>query len=480
MARHANILPNETRRRRLRPFGATAMCLGLSLALAAPIAARGDEAPSAQNLGHDTEGDPSPSGSTAHECPNPPNFKYFVDESKLPFDALPGLDSFRKYGVLNGAGWRAEFPKDGWNGEIVYWAHGFAGWECELNVDAPPIRSYLIAHGYAWAASSYATNGYAVQQGVDDTMRLSRYLAKRVGTPKRQWLAGASMGGHITGVAIEQNPTAFVGAMPVCGVMGSGKLFDYFLDFNELAQSISGVQTSYPYGVDYVPAVVPQIKAALGGPASPKFLALAAAVQQRTGGTRPGFGIGFGVWLDFLFGLGQPNPGVVPAFPATNLRTRYQLDDDPALSSAEVGLNAGVRRVSRFNFATPDGTIAIPRVNGTMEIPTLTLHTLGDLFVPFSMEQVYARRTAAEDNSELLVQRAIRDVGHCSFSQKELNEGFADLVAWVKTGTRPLGDDVLTPSVVANPSYGCKFTRTTPGVPGPGETAARAAFAPCP
>jgi hypothetical protein len=94
-------------------------------------------------------------------------------------------------------------------------------------------------------------------------------------------------------------------------------------------------------------------------------------------------------------------------------------------------------------------------------VPVLTLHTLGDLFVPFSMEQIYAQRVAANGRSDLLVQRAIRGVGHCDFAPAEFVQGFVDLVAWVEHGIKPEGDDVLTTAVVADPFYGCTFTTET-------------------
>src|SRR5437879_1869313 len=43
---------------------------------------------------------------------------YFVDESKLPFDALAGTSTTRSWGVHNGAGYRIEVP-DNWNGDLV-------------------------------------------------------------------------------------------------------------------------------------------------------------------------------------------------------------------------------------------------------------------------------------------------------------------------------------------------------------------------
>jgi hypothetical protein len=88
----------------------------------------------------------------------------------------------------------------------------------------------------------------------------------------------------------------------------------------------------------------------------------------------------------------------------------------------------------------------------------MSLHTIGDLFVPFSMEQLYARRVADQGASERLVSRAIRDHNHCGFAPQEEAKGFADLVEWVKTGVKPAGDAILTPAAVADPKFGCQFT----------------------
>lgn len=89
------------------------------------------------------------------------------------------------------------------------------------------------------------------------------------------------------------------------------------------------------------------------------------------------------------------------------------------------------------------------------------MHTLGDLFVPFSMEQIYRTRADAQGASQMLVQRAYRDIGHCAFNVVEEEESFAALVNWAENGVRPAGDDVLDRTAIANPQYGCQFTRTT-------------------
>lgn len=400
---------------------------------------------------------------------------YFVDESKLPFDALKDTETTRLWGVHNGAGYRIEVPAN-WNGKLVVYAHGFRdGAGLELKVDDPRIRHYLVTHGYAWAASSYSKNGYDVKQGVMDTHALTQLFNGLVGKPKRSYITGHSMGGHITGVAIEQYPKTYAGALPMCGVMGDNELFDYFLDFNLVAQALVGMQAEFPFPADYMTAVAPQVQAALGD-AYPSVLnqageMLRAVTQNISGGPRPGFPISFFVWGNFLFTVGVTGGdiGVAPGNVQDNSDTVYQIDADPALSPDEIALNAAVLRVSMDPQGRhPNGLANIPTITGKLPVPVLSIHTIGDLFVPFSMEQIYARRAAAQGAADRLVVRAIRDHGHCGFAIPEEEAAFADLVNWVENDVKPAGDDILTPSTVAHPNFGCAFS-----VPG------HAGFAPC-
>ncbi len=164
---------------------------------------------------------------------------YFVDQTKLPFAALPGSPE-RDWGVHNGAGYRIEVPAN-WNGKLVMWAHGYRGTGLELTVDNHPLRAFLVANGYAWAASSYSRNAYDPSQGAKDTHALTQLFSGRFGKPGRTYITGASMGGHVTGIVAEQWPQSYDGAMPICGVLGDYELFDFFLDFNVAAQTLSGV-----------------------------------------------------------------------------------------------------------------------------------------------------------------------------------------------------------------------------------------------
>jgi len=389
---------------------------------------------------------------------------YFVDESKLPFDALAGTTTARYWGVHGGAGYRIEVPAN-WNGELVLYAHGFRGTGLELTITNPRLRQWLVTHGYAWAASSFSTNGYDVKQGVKDTHALGQLFNGLVGNPSRTYITGHSMGGHITGVAIEQYPSAYVGALPMCGVMGDNELFDYYLDFNVVAEALAGVQAQFPFPADYQAAVVPGVKAALGTPypavLNAQGLKLFGVTQNISGGPRPAFATSFVVWGNFLFtvGVSGGDLGVAPGNVQDNSTAVYQIDSDPALSPDEVVLNATVLRVTQDPQGRhPNGLANIPPILATFRIPVLTIHTIGDLFVPLSMEQIYRLRAADQGTANLLVQRAIRDHNHCGFAVLEEEAAFADLVNWVTNGVKPAGDDILTPAVVADPKFGCQFS----------------------
>lgn len=409
---------------------------------------------------------------------------FFVDENTLPFGPPSnGVSTTRLFGVHANAGYRIEVP-DNWNGELVLYAHGFRGDGPQLTVSNPRIRNFLVAQGYAWAASSYSKNRYDVKAGVKDTLALLQFFNGQVGKPSRVYIHGHSMGGHVTGVAVEQYPQLFAGAMPMCGVMGDSDLFDYFLDFNLVAQAVVNFPAQFPADANYFLNVITQIVPALGAPypavLTPAGQTLKAVVRNISGGTRPTFDLAFFVWnsnltapvpgLPFLFqfGIGDGTiNGITPGNATDNQDRVYQVDDDPTLTPEEVALNDSVLRVMRdAQGRHPDGLAHVPPITGDLPVPVVSLHTLGDLFVPFSMQQIYARRAAAKGKSGLLVQRAYRDVNHCGFAEQEEAQAFSALVNWVENGVTPAGDNVLDRATVAHPDFGCQFTLfNRPGIP---------------
>ena len=416
----------------------------------------------------------------------PPAIVYEVDESSLPFEAVPGFeDSDRSWGVLRGAGYRIEVPAE-WNGDLVMWAHGFRGTDTRLffNPEEVPFREWMLENGYAWAASTYSKNDYNVGTAVEDTYRLAKFFKHKNDKPDRTYIAGASMGGHITAASIEQHRSFYDGAMPVCGVLGDYELFDFFLDFNVTAQQLALGSSQFPVADDYPVTTAPTIKAALElAPGTwpvalnPTGAAFKQLVENRSGGDRPNFDeawffwnsfpeFGSGIPGNFLFDLGVGDGTIADRRGVAVQNSDVFYDTDLIVGPSndlEIALNEGVARVTADKGARRSGDVPSPELKGKIKVPVVTMHNLGDLFVPFHMETEYAATVAARGNSELVVQRAIRGVGHCDFSTTEYETAFGDLVNWVENGVRPAGDDVGDPAAVADAGFGCQFTDQTAG-----------------
>ncbi|MFD4668086.1 hypothetical protein ACFWNN_00045 [Lentzea sp. NPDC058450] len=404
---------------------------------------------------------------------------YTVNNPPLTPEVVNGQPTRVLQGIHEHSAYIVEVPAK-WNGKLAMWAHGYRGTGTVLTVDPPAygLRTRVLSQGYAWAASSYYGNGYDVRAGVLATHDLAKHFGKLVAKPKQVLIAGVSMGGHVIGRSLEQFPGFYDGALPMCGVLGDHELFDFFLDYQLTAQALTRTR-AYPIPADYLTAVVPAMQQKLGtttlvpgGPdtVTPQGAQFRASVIDRSGGPRPGATPAFAYWKDFLFGLASPANDAAPlAFDpsrlATNLFTRYQ----PA------ELNRTVQRVAPRDWRsrlTPSLT-EIPKITGRPGVPVVSLHGLGDLFVPFSMEQAYRDDVARNGQSKWLVQRAIRTVDHCEFSPAEAGTAWDDLVAWTDRGRKPAGDAIGSPSA---DTFGCRFSDRA-AYTGPGT---RRLFTACP
>jgi len=400
----------------------------------------------------------------------------------------------------DGAAYRIEVPPQ-WNGTLVMYAHGFRGNGNVVWVDEPQLRQYFVDHGYAWAASSYAMNGYDPGDGVVDTHDLLKAFPAITGLlPSQAIMTGLSMGGEITTAEIEAYKGDFVGAMPFCGVLAGNDLFDYYLGANVTAAALTGTTISYPTtlaaGTAYAPAYQAAVQSELpalgitpdpatGGQTFATDLTRtgtlwADTVEQLSGGTRPGFQSAVDFWnsfgfapltrVPFLFGLypglNGGTLGLANGSVAGNEGTFYTFSDQPArMLPQEIALNRAVLRVPVTATSSADALspAELPAINGDPGIPVLSIHGIGDLFVPFSMDQRYDKMMVAHGEGGLFVGRAIREVTHCGYTTSELSAGFSALVSWITTGRRPAGDDILDPRAVASPFFGCQFTDPTPG-----------------
>lgn len=404
-------------------------------------------------------------------------FSFHVVEDALAFGAQSDSNALRYWGVHKEAGYRMEVPEH-WNGVLVLYAHGFRGNKAaELTVTNPPIRDQLLEHDYAWAASSFSRNRYDVAAGVKDSLALLELFREEIGTPEKVIIMGHDMGGHVAAVSAELFPDIYDGALPMCAPLGDTALMDYLLGFNLAAQAIAGIEARFP-DPDFQERTRPVLLARLGG--SWPDVDTDAGDQLRqvllhlSGGPRPLFDEALAAWGERLFDFGHLDGylgGVAGGNVVDNQDAVYRLTSNQELTRQEKQLNNDILRVQREPLTLRGARLDhIPAVTGEIAIPVLTLQTLGDLFVPIAMQQIYSERVAANGDPDLLVQRVVRDVGHCTFSIEEEAQALEDLLVWIDEGRKPAGDELTDDEMLAADDFGCTFTTPErPGLPSCGQ-----------
>jgi len=145
-----------------------------------------------------------------------------------------GCDQVACTGVINGAEYEIVMP-DKWNGTLLIYSHGYRPAEpfpptfSPVVTNAEPVPGWddgntqvgdqLLADGYAIAGSAYATNGWAVEDGVRAGEEIYDFFSTEIGTPNRVYVWGDSLGGLITQTLAEKHPEWVDGAAPLCGVV---------------------------------------------------------------------------------------------------------------------------------------------------------------------------------------------------------------------------------------------------------------------
>ena len=409
----------------------------------------------------------------------------FVPPVEVSFAALD--DSFastdRWVGVQDGAAYRIEVPKN-WNGDLVVWARGY-WFGVGLYIENPFMRRHLLQKGYAWAASSYTRNNYDVAVGVEDSNRLAAQFVRIAASngrqllaPRRTYIAGASMGGHVAAAAVEaevvrdaRNQMRYDGALSLCGTVADLEWFDYIAAYQVAMQQLLGFAAeAYPSQVYTQNKTVLQsqiidtvVRQDLSRPAVKKLFSL---MEQLSGGARPFYREG---WFDpyhhnILFGLmnAQPTIDGILATKAMDTRSvQYRFNAEILPTADSRAFNESILRVVPDAHPNPlqtPGLRWVPVVAGQLMAPVMTLHAIGDLTVPIDTQVRYRQRAASQGRAQLLVQRLIRDVGHCSFTNAEMVTAFDDLALWVAQGKKAAGDDLTDTSRGFDATAGCAFT----------------------
>jgi pimeloyl-ACP methyl ester carboxylesterase len=328
---------------------------------------------------------------------------------------------------------------DQYNGMLVVWAHGFqdAGTPVQIPDDQLCTSGFCIpdlvnALGFGFATNSYRKTGLAVLQGEDDILDLvTRYSAEK-GKPSKVFLVGASEGGLITTLALEQHSDVFSAGLAACGPIGDFPFqLAYFGDARAAFEVFfHGVIPGDPFHpsaalatswASYYEHVVEPI---VFNPANrsrlDQWVRVARLPYEPTdylGSLR----VSVRDVLRYSVVNLEDAAATLGGFPFDNQTRVYRGSTNDGV------LNLLVPRVS----ADPAAVAAMQsyQTTGLLARPLITIHTLRDQQVPFVHEQLYALKTYASGNLRTHhFPVAIDRFEHCNFTAQELLNGFLGML----------------------------------------------------
>jgi pimeloyl-ACP methyl ester carboxylesterase len=349
-----------------------------------------------------------------------------------------------------------------WNNDLVIWAHGYV--EANRTLAIPEEQLCLgggfclpdisTALGFAFVTTSYRNNGL-VLDGVGDVIEALDYFKSTHGAPRNVYLVGASEGGLVTTLGVEQHPDLFQGGLAACGPIGDFDqqvrsyadfrvLFDYFFP-GLLPGSLQGIPDEAITGWDALwnDALRPAIFAPEAASKLQQLLRTARSSYMANDPATIELTVHDALWYnvfatnDLIARLG--------GLPYDNTATHYMGSADDA------ALNAGVARIAgdADAFAVIDSRL---QTTGQLAAPLVTLHTWMDQQVAYRQEILYSMKVRDAGTSSQRVLYPVLRYGHCNFRPFEALVSFAILVARVM-GAPPAGAERLLPDAAERQAY---------------------------
>jgi hypothetical protein len=366
-----------------------------------------------------------------------------VESESLALDRPRAAQTCQDGDQVTGAKYRICMPSPLglWNGDLVVYAHGYMAPnrpieipEDQLEIGGVSLPGTLTSLGYAFAATSYSTNGLAMREAVTDLVDLVGVFAAAHGEPGKVLLTGPSEGGIVTVLAMEKHPTLFDGGLAACGPIGGipnqinymgdfRVVFDYYFPDLLPGEPISIPQTLIDnwethYATVVLPAIsdpgaaisLTQVLSVTGAATDPGDPASALTTTQNL------------LWYS-VFATNDAREKL-GGQPFDNWNRAYGGSDDDA------ALNAGVRRY-RADPAALAALEASYQTTGWMQRPLVTVHTTRDEIIPYWHQAQYEFKLAATGRSALQQHVPIDRYGHCNFTPNEVVSVFQRLLAVV-------------------------------------------------
>lgn len=326
-------------------------------------------------------------------------------------------------------------PSEGWNGDLVAYAHGYVAYNEPIDFyhltlpDGTYLPDVVQSLGFAFATTSCRTNGLAVLQCADDIRELVTAFPAYAGTtPPHTYMTGVSEGGLVTALLVEQSPQLFSGGLAACGPIGNFRkqinyfgdfrvLFDYFFPAVLPPSPISIPQDVIDHWDDiYEPAVESAVAASRG--ASLQLISTSKAATDPRDPTTVTTTTVNVLWYN-VFGTNDAT-AKLGGNPYDNTSRLYRG------STNDRKLNRNVQRFTADQTALD--SLKAYETTGVLTIPLVTLHTTGDEVIPFWHEALYLEKVRAKGTGSFLTQSPVVRYGHCNFTTQEIVAAFLRLV----------------------------------------------------
>ncbi len=373
--------------------------------------------------------------------------------------------------LSDGATYLIQCPAGAWNGTLYLYSHGYVvpgAANPAQDAGDSVTAAWMLAHGYALAGSSYSSTGWSIAQALPDQITTLDTFDHTYGRPRTTVAWGHSLGGIITAGLLQDYPSRFDAALPMCGVLSGGvatwnTALDGAFAFAQLIDpsvQVTGI-TNPTANLAGAEAAVAKAQQTAAGRAR---LALAAALGDTPGwftplSPEPGATdyaaqeanqyLWFTqVTFPFIFAFRADLEAKAGGNPSWNTGVNYASDLAKSADAKEVkalyrsaglSLGADVRTLndSQRISADPAAVAWLTKYivfNGDISVPVLTMHTTGDGLVVPENEQAYRAAVDRAGRGALLRQIFVARAGHCAFTPAETITAVQTLENRMSTG----------------------------------------------
>ncbi len=351
-----------------------------------------------------------------------------------------------------GAEYALHVPR-AWNGDVVYYAHGFRDATAPVGMADQDqfyaVREALGAQGYAVAASAYSRNGFAVKDGAQRTHQLRGLLAAELPAPAaRSFLMGHSLGAAIALDLAERYPTQYDGALLMCGMVGGTLLQTQYLGHvrtlaNHYFPSIPGGPLTAPSTEITIPMVAGAAQANIAG------LFAMASTRQTPLPYAPGANMVPTLIGSLYAALSFHARGIADVLDLTHGHTPFGNAGETYTLGTPVGpipapvlaalIAQSDAQAARLTMAPPAEQYLSHNFTptGALRMPVVSVHNRFDPAVPYFHVDALRAKAIATGTADMLLERAPLGAGHCGISAAQALDGFAALAGWVGTGVKP-------------------------------------------